>query len=298
MTRTVLIVDDHPSFRATARALLEAEGFDGRRRGEGRPGGARAGRAAPPRGRPARRAAPRRRRVRGRRRARPRNGSAPAVVLVSSRDAVRLRRPDRRPAARAASSRRASSPARAVRRACCSLSRRAVELVFVTAVAVAEVVGAILLIHASDHEPHKLLAAVARDHRRVSFVVRRPDRAPPPAGEPHRPLPRARRLPLVPRRAPRGERATSSSRSAPSLGEPLLHPLRRAHALLPDRAARPDGEADREATAWFVVVGPPIVFLVSKTPQWGCAENCPQSAIVVHDSPDARARRRARRRRP
>ncbi len=27
MTR-VLIVDDHPSFRATARALLEAEGFD------------------------------------------------------------------------------------------------------------------------------------------------------------------------------------------------------------------------------------------------------------------------------
>src|SRR5438067_9543039 len=28
MARTVLIVDDHPSFRATARALLEAEGFD------------------------------------------------------------------------------------------------------------------------------------------------------------------------------------------------------------------------------------------------------------------------------
>jgi DNA-binding NarL/FixJ family response regulator len=28
MTRTVLIVDDHPSFRATARALLESEGFD------------------------------------------------------------------------------------------------------------------------------------------------------------------------------------------------------------------------------------------------------------------------------
>jgi DNA-binding NarL/FixJ family response regulator len=27
MTRTVLIVDDHPSFRATARALLESEGF-------------------------------------------------------------------------------------------------------------------------------------------------------------------------------------------------------------------------------------------------------------------------------
>src|SRR3954447_15918399 len=28
MPLTVLIVDDHPSFRATARALLEAEGFD------------------------------------------------------------------------------------------------------------------------------------------------------------------------------------------------------------------------------------------------------------------------------
>lgn len=28
MAPTVLIVDDHPSFRATARVLLEAEGFD------------------------------------------------------------------------------------------------------------------------------------------------------------------------------------------------------------------------------------------------------------------------------
>ena len=28
MTRTLLIVDDHPSFRASARMLLEAEGFD------------------------------------------------------------------------------------------------------------------------------------------------------------------------------------------------------------------------------------------------------------------------------
>jgi len=28
MPRTVLIVDDHPSFRAMARALLESEGFD------------------------------------------------------------------------------------------------------------------------------------------------------------------------------------------------------------------------------------------------------------------------------
>jgi DNA-binding NarL/FixJ family response regulator len=28
MARTVLIVDDHPSFRATARMLLESEGFE------------------------------------------------------------------------------------------------------------------------------------------------------------------------------------------------------------------------------------------------------------------------------
>jgi DNA-binding NarL/FixJ family response regulator len=28
VTRTVLIVDDHPSFRASARALLESEGFE------------------------------------------------------------------------------------------------------------------------------------------------------------------------------------------------------------------------------------------------------------------------------
>jgi CheY-like chemotaxis protein len=28
MGRTILIVDDHPSFRATARMLLEAEGFE------------------------------------------------------------------------------------------------------------------------------------------------------------------------------------------------------------------------------------------------------------------------------
>ena len=28
MPRTILIVDDHPSFRASARAILEAEGFE------------------------------------------------------------------------------------------------------------------------------------------------------------------------------------------------------------------------------------------------------------------------------
>jgi DNA-binding NarL/FixJ family response regulator len=28
MQRTVLIVDDHPSFRASARAILEADGYE------------------------------------------------------------------------------------------------------------------------------------------------------------------------------------------------------------------------------------------------------------------------------
>ena len=28
MSRTVVIVDDHPSFRASARAILQCEGFD------------------------------------------------------------------------------------------------------------------------------------------------------------------------------------------------------------------------------------------------------------------------------
>ncbi len=28
LMRTILVVDDHPTFRATARALLDAEGFD------------------------------------------------------------------------------------------------------------------------------------------------------------------------------------------------------------------------------------------------------------------------------
>ena len=28
VSRTVLIVDDHPSFRASARAVLEADGFE------------------------------------------------------------------------------------------------------------------------------------------------------------------------------------------------------------------------------------------------------------------------------
>ena len=86
MPPTVLIVDDHPSFRATARALLEAEGFDVV--GEADDGAdalAMAARASP-RPRPARRPAARPRRLRGRARL-ARDGGGAGGVLVSSRDA-------------------------------------------------------------------------------------------------------------------------------------------------------------------------------------------------------------------
>jgi len=83
---TVLIVDDHPSFRANARAILEADGFEVSGEAEdGESGIAAAGRLHPdvvlldvqlPD-------------IDGfevTRRLRP-NGSGPAVILVSSRDA-------------------------------------------------------------------------------------------------------------------------------------------------------------------------------------------------------------------
>jgi DNA-binding NarL/FixJ family response regulator len=87
MGTSVLIVDDHPSFRATARALLEAEGYDVVGEAENGVGGLRAAREL-----------------------RPdvvlldvqlpdfdgfevashltRNGETPAIVLTSSRDAA------------------------------------------------------------------------------------------------------------------------------------------------------------------------------------------------------------------
>ena len=81
----VLIVDDHPSFRATARALLEAEGFDVI--GEAVDGASARGHlpAAAPAARPARRPAAGQGRLHGLRGA-PLQRSAPDVVLTSSRD--------------------------------------------------------------------------------------------------------------------------------------------------------------------------------------------------------------------
>ena len=86
MPTTVLIVDDHPSFRASARAILEADGYevvgeaeDGASRvGEG--ARARAGRAAPRRAAPGHGRLRRQLEVASKRR-------RTAVVLVSSREA-------------------------------------------------------------------------------------------------------------------------------------------------------------------------------------------------------------------
>ena len=66
MAARILIVDDHPSFRASARALLEADGYEVV--GEAEDGHSAVARRAGPaaRHRPARRPAPRHRRLRGR----------------------------------------------------------------------------------------------------------------------------------------------------------------------------------------------------------------------------------------
>ena len=85
MARTVLIVDDHPSFRASARMLLESEGFDVVGEAQDGRSALTAIRDLLPAGRAARRAAPRHQRLR-RGHAAPRNGSMPMVVFTSSRD--------------------------------------------------------------------------------------------------------------------------------------------------------------------------------------------------------------------
>ncbi len=50
------------------------------------------------------------------------------------------------------------------------MSRRAIELLFVSVVALAEAVGTILIVVASNHEPHKLLAAALTCIVGLSFV--------------------------------------------------------------------------------------------------------------------------------
>jgi PAS domain S-box-containing protein len=164
------------------------------------------------------------------------------------------------------------------------LSRRAVELTFVTAVLAAEVVGAILLIHASDHEPHKVLAASLAITAGVSFVFAgmialnlRPEN------------PTGLYLALVGFLWFFGALPEANNNVVYTIGAALSNLCFIPFAAL--MLSFPTGRLDRtgkrivEATAWFVVLGPPIVFLVSKTPKWGCSGDCPESAIVVRDAP-------------
>ena len=91
MATTVLIVDDHPGFRASARMLLEAEGFDVvGEAGDGRSGLDAAAELQPGRG-AARHTAARHGRVRRGHRTQPSTDRLPAVVLISSRAREDLR---------------------------------------------------------------------------------------------------------------------------------------------------------------------------------------------------------------
>ena len=115
MAPPVLIVDDHPSFRATARVLLEAEGFDVV--GEAVDGASALDRGLPAaaRGRAARRAAARHRRLRRRRARSPAHPDAPGGDPRLEPRLVGLRPARHRARARAASSPRPSSRASACR---------------------------------------------------------------------------------------------------------------------------------------------------------------------------------------
>jgi PAS domain S-box-containing protein len=164
------------------------------------------------------------------------------------------------------------------------LSRRAVELTFVIAVLVAEVIAAVLLIHSSNHEPHKVVAGTLAVTAGVSFVFAglialrvRPEN------------PTGLYLAAVGMLWFFGAVPEANSDVVYTIGAVLAN-----SAFIPFAALMlsfPSGRLDRtgkrivKATAWFVVLGPPIVFLFSNNPKWGCASNCPHSAIVVHDSP-------------
>ncbi len=163
------------------------------------------------------------------------------------------------------------------------MSRRAVELLFVTAVLAAEVVAALLLIHASDHDQHKVLSASLAVTAGVSFVFAglialrvRPEN------------PTGLYLAAVGFLWFFGAIPEANSKVVYTIGA-FLGNL----AFIPFAALMlsfPSGRLDRtgkwivEATAWFVVLTPPIVFLFSSDPNYGCPSNCPGSAIVVNDS--------------
>jgi PAS domain S-box-containing protein len=163
------------------------------------------------------------------------------------------------------------------------VSRRAVEVLFVAAVVVAEAIAAVFLVNASHHEPHKWLAGSLAVTAGVSFVFAglialrlRPEN---PTGV---------YLAAVGLLWIFGAVPEANDKAVYTAGAILAN-----SSFIPFSALMlsfPSGRLDRtgkrivKATAWFVILGPPIVFLFSKNPSYGCASNCPGSAIVVYDS--------------
>ena len=93
MGKSVLIVDDHPSFRASARRMLEAHGYEVRRGGRGR-GRCSARRwTASPGDRPPRRPLPDLNGFEVAKSLLGHAGPVPLVVLTSSHDYADLARP-------------------------------------------------------------------------------------------------------------------------------------------------------------------------------------------------------------
>ena len=279
MPPTVLIVDDHPTFRATAHALLEAEGF-------GVVGEAATGLEAPSppprassRPRPARRSAARYRRVRGREPAGRKRRAGDRAGLEPRRR--RLRRPD--PRLRGAWVR---AQGRAVRRGDSRAPRLSRNwLLIAVAVAVAEAAAAVATRpHEQPRRPQARHDRPAPDHRDVVHRER-PDRAPAPAAQPHRHLPRGRRVPVVLRRPVGGEHERRlHGRCAAQ--QPRVHPVRAARARLPD--GRPDRRAQTGSSCarrWCSSCSARFSSSSSTSaPRRAATSPATASAIVVYDS--------------
>ncbi len=278
MTRTVLIVDDHPSFRATARALLQAEGFDVV--GEAVDGADALAKVRELRPEVvlldvqlpdldgfeiASRLCRQRPFAGGRARLEPRRG--------------RLRRAD--PRLRRA---RLHPEGRALRRdppLAPRLSRRTFALAVL--VAVVEVAGALGLILTSDHEEQKAATAALALTAGISFIAaglialyRRPENR------------TGFYLAAVGYLWFLGALAEANDNSLYTLGVVLSNlafiPFAALVLAFPTGrlAPRPDRLLVR-ITAAFVLIGPPLLMMFAKQ-RPGCAD-CGDSAIVVVESP-------------
>ena len=294
VTHTVLIVDDHPSFRASARAILEADGFTIVGEAEDGATGLADAPPAATRRRPARRAAARHDRLRRLRRVRRPRHDVGRARLEPGRDRLRvadrverrarLRR--RRPSCRAPRSRHCSREPPDEGRCASALAG---------AVAIVEAAVAVALVVASDHDTDPWLIAGFAITAGLTFVAaglvalwRRPENA---TGC----LARGDRLPLVHRSADRVRTTRGSGRSGSSSATSRSSRSPRSSSPIPD------GTLSRR-DVWLVAVGGIaaiggnlVVALVDETPGRRGATACPPSAIAVTDCAHRRRRRDARR---